>query len=51
MKSLMIALVMAMILFAYGYILSTAGHDHLSHSKNAQIETGSAHDHNNGHVH
>jgi len=32
-KSLAIAVVMAVGLFVYGYLLSTAGHDHASHGE------------------
>jgi len=32
-KSLLITLGMAVLLFFYGYVLSTSGHDHSSHEK------------------
>lgn len=50
MKSLIIALIMAVVLFAYGYVLSTAGHDHSSHSKSTPLEAESWHDHHD-HAH
>lgn len=33
MKSLWKAILMAIVLFGYGYFLSTAGHDHSGHQK------------------
>lgn len=50
MKSLMIAFVMVVVLCAYGYVFSTVGHDHSSHSKSTQVEAESGHDHK-GHAH
>ena len=48
MKSLWKAMLMAIVLFAYGYFLSTAGHDHASHQQgikeHQEMEEGMAHD-------
>ncbi|KKW08916.1 MAG: hypothetical protein UY44_C0006G0001 [Candidatus Kaiserbacteria bacterium GW2011_GWA2_49_19] len=46
----MIALAMTVVLFIYGYLLSTAGHDHSKHSPKAHIEVESGHEHA-GHTH
>jgi len=35
-KSIFIAIGMALALFVYGYIASTAGHDHSKHSNEAE---------------
>ncbi len=48
MKLLWKAMFMAIVLFAYGYFLSMAGHDHTSHQQvmkeHQEMETGMAHD-------
>ncbi len=48
MKSLWKAIVMAVVLFSYGYFLSTAGHVHTSHQQNVkdhqEMDEGMAHD-------
>ena len=46
MRSLWIALGMAALLFFYGYLLSTSGHDHSSHEK-PHVEEGHS-DHGHG---
>lgn len=47
-KSFFIAVGMGIVLFAYGYVLSTVGHDHSSHSHSTtnqvEMETDHAHD-------
>lgn len=48
-KSLLIASGMAVGLFFYGYLLSTAGHDHSAHQGNGQHEHGAAQSHDDGH--
>lgn len=50
MKMFFQAIGMAVILFFYGYLLSTAGHDHASHSTQNHMEEESGHSHN-GHAH
>ena len=54
MKPLWKALIMAIVLFAYGYFLSTAGHDHASHQQgikeHQEMDEGMTHDqHDHGH--
>ena len=47
-KSILIAIGMALVLFIYGYLASTAGHDHSSHGQgNTQVEEGQS-DHGHG---
>lgn len=45
MKTILIALGMAAILFIYGYFFSTAGHDHSSHGKVSTEEENHTSDH------
>ena len=42
-KMFFIAVGMGIALFVYGYIFSTVGHDHSSHSTNAPMESVQAH--------
>ncbi len=54
MKSLGKAIIMAVVLFVYGYSLSTAGHDHASHQQgikeHQEMDEGMAHNqHDHGH--
>ncbi len=59
MKSFLIALGMAGVLFLYGYLLSVAGHDHSAHegkgASHGQItgghSSGNGHEHNHDHAH
>ncbi len=48
MKTLFQSLGMAMVLFVYGYFLSTVGHDHASHQQgikeHQEMNKGMAHD-------
>ena len=48
-KNLFITLAIALTLFIYGYLASTVGHDHSSHSSgNAHVEEEHSHsDHSN----
>lgn len=49
-KSFLIAVGMGIALFVYGYVLSTVGHDHSSHSHSTinQAEMGTDHAHDHG---
>ena len=48
-KNILICFGMALALFMYGYLASTVGHDHSSHSQgNAQVEEDHGH---SGHSH
>ena len=50
MKTLLIALGLAVVLFIYGYVASTVGHDHSKHSGEGPNESGHSHeDHDHSH--
>ncbi len=53
MKTFLQTIGMAVVLFFYGYLLSTAGHDHAAHQHSAaDLETEQADNHHNsGHDH
>lgn len=53
MKTLLQVIGMAVILFFYGYLLSTAGHDHSAHQhgKPDSSMEKSIHPHDDGHEH
>ncbi len=54
MNSLGKAVVMAIVLFLYGYFLSTAGHDHASHQqsiKDSPVGEGNVSDDHRDHNH
>ena len=55
-KSILTTVGMTLVLLIYGYLLSTAGHDHSSHGHgNAQVEEAQSDhghgEHDNGHQH
>lgn len=49
MKSLLLAMGMAVLLFVYGYVFSTAGHDHSLHQGGGHAAASSASSHSNEH--
>ena len=50
MKTFLIALGLAVVLFIYGYVASTVGHDHSQHSGEKPTESGHSHeDHDHSH--
>jgi len=59
MKALFQSIGLALVLFLYGYFLSVAGHDHSAHEGKEkshepvshELQTGDAHEHNDGHSH
>lgn len=42
MKFIVIAIVMGVVLLVYGYLFSTAGHDHSSHSQGTNMPADNA---------